>query len=40
MRTENGVVIWAQWLDFSFGEEERMRVRGLEMLVYRVKTGG
>ena len=31
MRTENGVVIWVQWFDFSFGEEEFMRVRGLEM---------
>ena len=28
MRTENGVVIWVQWFDFSFGEEECIRVRG------------
>ena len=40
MRTENGVVIWVQWLDFSVGEEERMRVRGLDMLVHRDKCGG
>ena len=40
MRTENGVVIWVQWFGFSFGEEECMRVRGLEMLVYRVTIGG
>ena len=40
MRTENGVVIWVQWFDFSFGEEECMRVKGLEILVYRVKIGG
>ena len=31
MRTENGVVIWVQWFDFSFGEEECMRDRGLEI---------
>ena len=40
MRTENGVVIWVQWFDFSFGEEECMRLRGPEILVYRVKIGG
>ena len=40
MRTENGVIIWVQRFDFSFGEEECMRVRGLEMLVYRGKIGG
>jgi len=40
MRTENGAVIWVLWFDFSFGEEECMRVRGLEMFVYRVKIGG
>jgi len=39
MRTENGVVIWVQLFDFSFGEEECMRVRGLEILVCRVKIG-
>ena len=27
-------------VDFSFVEEECMRVRGLEILVYRVKIGG
>ena len=31
MRTENGVVIWVQWFDFSFGKEECMRTRGLEI---------
>ena len=40
MRTEIGVVIWVQWFDFSFSEEECTRVRGLEILVYRVKVGG
>ena len=40
MRTENGAVIWVQWFDFSFGEEECMRDRELEMLVYSVKIGG
>jgi len=40
MRTENGVVILVQWFGFSFGEEECMRLRGLEILVYRVKIGG
>ena len=33
MRTENGVFLWDQWFDFSFGEEKCMRVRGLEMSV-------
>ena len=40
MMTENGFVIYVQWFDFSFGEEECMRVRGLEIFVYRVKIGG
>ena len=40
MKGKNGVVIWAQWSDFSFGEEECMRVSGLELLVYRIKIGG
>ena len=40
MRAENGVVIWVQWFDFRFGEEDCMRVRALEILVYRVKIGG
>ena len=29
-----------QCFDFSFGEEECIRVRGLEILVYGVKIGG
>ena len=40
MRTENGVVIWVQWFDFSFLKEECMRVRLLYILVCRVKIGG
>ena len=40
MRTEDGVVIWVQRFQFSFCEEECMRIRGLEILVYRVKIGG
>ena len=40
MRTENGVVIWVQWFEFSFSEEECMRVRGLERSVYKGKIGG
>ena len=26
MRTENGIFIWVQWFDFSFGEEECTRL--------------
>ena len=26
MKGKNGVVIWVQWFDFSFSEEECMRV--------------
>jgi len=33
MRIENGVVVCVQLFDFSFGEEECMKVRGLEILV-------
>ena len=40
MSTKNGVVIWVEWSDFSFGEEDCMRVRKLEILVCRVKIRG